>query len=295
MEQYEASFCRLASDSRTRFHEVRAARPRQNGCIMSPPRVLAQKSKVATRWEATTYEAGHPTPQNKTRKSSGSTHHLYEWFDWPATKWRADQAAIASSKTPHQFRCRPSAEPVPCALSKAADLTHFRPPSTISPVMFFYLFLLFTVVPIVELSLLIWLGGQTNWWVPVLLVIADGITGATLWRWQGLRTLVRVQDEMAAGKMPADALVDGLLIFLAGAFLITPGMLTDVVGFALLIPPLRAVVKRFATQWFKHHVQVRTAAAFHANGATHTAMWESNPMPSKIVEARVIESRVEDA
>lgn len=48
--------------------------------------------------------------------------------------------------------------------------------------MLFYLFLLFTVVPVVELALLVWLGGQTVWWLPVLLVIADGVAGALLWR-----------------------------------------------------------------------------------------------------------------
>lgn len=161
--------------------------------------------------------------------------------------------------------------------------------------MLFYLFLLFTVVPIVELSLLVWLGGQTVWWVPVLLVIADGIAGALVWRWQGLRTLMRIQEDMATGKMPADALVDGLLIFLAGAFLITPGMITDVVGFGLLIPPIRAVVKRFAKSWFKHHVQVRTAAVFRTSGAPASGQAaDEQSMGSKIVEARVIETHVED-
>jgi UPF0716 protein FxsA len=156
--------------------------------------------------------------------------------------------------------------------------------------MLFYLFLLFTVVPLVELALLVWLGGQTEWWVPVLLVIADGVAGALLWRWQGLRALVRIQEEMAAGRMPADAMVDGLLIFLAGAFLITPGMITDFVGFALLIPPIRAVVKRLAKVWFIRHVQVRTAT-FTANGPL-----PNNPSRGdQIIDSRVIETHVEDA
>ncbi len=157
--------------------------------------------------------------------------------------------------------------------------------------MLFYLFLLFTVVPLVELALLVWLGGQTAWWVPVLLVLADGVAGALLWRWQGLRTLVQIQQEMAAGRMPADALVDGLLIFLAGAFLITPGMITDFVGFALLIPPIRAVMKRVAQAWFQRHVQVQTAAFYAASG-------ESPNRPAggdRIIDARVIETHVKDA
>jgi UPF0716 protein FxsA len=162
--------------------------------------------------------------------------------------------------------------------------------------MLFYLFLLFTVVPIVELALLIWLGGQTVWWLPVLLVIADGLAGALLWRWQGLRTLVRIREEMAAGRMPADAMVDGLLIFFAGGLLITPGMLTDFAGFALLIPPIRAVVKRFAKAWFLRHVQVRTAA-FYPQGASNSGPTHGDKIPAsdKIIDARVIETHVEDA
>lgn len=155
--------------------------------------------------------------------------------------------------------------------------------------MLFYLFLLFTVVPIVELALLVWLGGQTVWWLPVLLVIADGVAGALLWRWQGIRTLVRIREEMAAGRMPADALVDGLLIFLAGALLITPGMITDVAGFALLIPPIRAVVKRFAKAWFVRHVEVR-AAAFYGNGSPSARP----PWSDEIIDARVIETHTEN-
>lgn len=156
--------------------------------------------------------------------------------------------------------------------------------------MFFYLFLLFTVLPIVELSLLIWLGGQTVWWAPVLLVVVNGLAGALLWRWQGLRAIGRVRDDMAAGRMPADALVDGLLIFFAGALLITPGMITDAVGFALLIPPIRAVVKRHAKHWFVRNVEVRTAQ-FYGDGYGSAATPGDG---DRIVEARVLETRVED-
>jgi UPF0716 protein FxsA len=156
--------------------------------------------------------------------------------------------------------------------------------------MLFYLFLLFTIVPLVELAGLVWLGGQTAWWVPILLVIADGILGALLWRWQGLRVLSQIQNDMAAGRIPADALVDGLLIFLAGALLITPGMLTDVAGFALLIPPVRAVVKRLAKAWFVHHVEVKTASF----RAAYSADSRQPPSHDRIIDAHVVSTRVED-
>ena len=128
--------------------------------------------------------------------------------------------------------------------------------------MFFYLLLLFTLVPFVELALLLWLAGQVGWLETLLLVIATGILGATLARWQGLQTMFRIQREMQAGRMPGDALVDGALILVAGAVLLTPGILTDAFGFALLVPPIRNAMKRAAKGWFKKHVQVQ----LHASG-----------------------------
>ena len=121
-------------------------------------------------------------------------------------------------------------------------------------------------------------------------MLVDGIVGALLWRWQGWKTFLRIRDDMAAGRMPTDALIDGLLVFLAGAFLITPGMLTDAVGFALLIPPIREVVKRYAQIWFMRHVEVQTAT-FRAAYSDATAP----PAGDQIIDARVISSHVEDA
>jgi UPF0716 protein FxsA len=90
--------------------------------------------------------------------------------------------------------------------------------------------------------------------------------------------------------MPADALVDGLMIFLAGALLITPGVLTDAAGLALLIPPVRSLVKRLAAAWFVRHVQVRTATAYGTTGSPATGPATGD----KIIDARVVGTRVED-
>jgi UPF0716 protein FxsA len=121
------------------------------------------------------------------------------------------------------------------------------------------LILLFTVVPLTELFLLMWLADVTD--SPALvfgLVILTGIVGAALARWQGAGTWRRLHRDLAEGRMPADALLDGLLIFVAGALLLTPGMLTDLVGFGLLIPPLRKLFKRFLVWRFKSRFQVMT-------------------------------------
>jgi UPF0716 protein FxsA len=160
------------------------------------------------------------------------------------------------------------------------------------PAMLFYLFLLFTLVPLVELSLLVWIGEQTAWWFPILIVLATGIVGAALARWQGWRTMVRIQDDLRAGRMPADAMVDGLLILVAGLLLVTPGVLTDAVGFALLVPPLRSLVKRGAKAWFRRNFRVETTT-FHAGYGTTSGA--NGTAGDQIIDARVIDTRVEDA
>jgi UPF0716 protein FxsA len=105
------------------------------------------------------------------------------------------------------------------------------------------LILLFVTVPLVELALLIWVGNRIGPLMTVALVIGTGILGATLARLEGLATLRRFQNRMDAGELPHQDIIDGLLILLAGAVLLTPGLLTDTVGFLLLVPPVRALVR----------------------------------------------------
>ena len=110
--------------------------------------------------------------------------------------------------------------------------------------MFVRLLLLFTIVPLVELFLLVKLGTVIGVGPTVLIVIGTGVLGASLARWQGLGVLRRVSDDLAQGRLPADALIDGLLILIAGAVLLTPGLITDALGFMLLVPQGRALVRR---------------------------------------------------
>ncbi len=105
------------------------------------------------------------------------------------------------------------------------------------------LFLLLTVATMAELLLLLKLAQLTSFGVTVGIVLVTAFLGAWLLRREGLRTLVRVQRELADGRVPADALLDGLCIVVAGAFLMTPGVLTDAAGLLLLAPPVRAVLK----------------------------------------------------
>jgi len=110
--------------------------------------------------------------------------------------------------------------------------------------MFFRLLVLFTLVPIIELFLLIKLGELVGFWPTVALVIGTGALGAFLTRLEGLRVLRQVRAEFQEGRVPTDRLLDGLLIIVAGAVLLTPGLITDAVGFFLLIPPGRRLVRR---------------------------------------------------
>lgn len=105
------------------------------------------------------------------------------------------------------------------------------------------LLLLFISVPAVELAFLIELGRQIGTLATLGLIGVTGMLGAFLARRQGLGVLRQVRAEMAAGRLPAGSIVDGIIILLAGALLITPGILTDAVGFLCLIPASRKIIK----------------------------------------------------
>ncbi|MBN2107534.1 MAG: FxsA family protein [Deltaproteobacteria bacterium] len=114
-------------------------------------------------------------------------------------------------------------------------------------------FLLFTVVPCLELALLIRLGSSIGTLETVLLIIITGIAGALAVRASGLACLQRIRAGLSQGSPPTDELLQGLLILLAGALLITPGLLTDAAGFLLLAPPVRALI----TKRLKHMLQTK--------------------------------------
>ena len=120
--------------------------------------------------------------------------------------------------------------------------------------MLLKLFLAFTLIPLVEIYLLIKLGQNFGAITSILLVIFTGILGAYLARMEGLRTLFRIQETMGEGRMPGEELLDALLIAIAGLVLITPGFITDVVGFLLLFPFTRMLVKN----WLKERMRAKS-------------------------------------
>lgn len=118
------------------------------------------------------------------------------------------------------------------------------------------LFLLFILLPMVELVLLLVIADHTSAMFTIGLIVLTGVVGAWLARHEGTQCVRRIQSELAEGQMPGDSLVDGMMILVAGAVLITPGVITDVFGFALLIPPIRALLKRYVRTRFQHHIVV---------------------------------------
>ena len=131
------------------------------------------------------------------------------------------------------------------------------------------LLLLFILIPAVELALLIEIGKRIGTLETLALIVVTGILGAALARRQGLGVLRRARAEAAAGRLPAAALVDGVMILLAGAVLITPGVLTDLFGFLCLIPISRGWIKRLVWNWLKRASQdgrVRVSVSMRARG-----------------------------
>jgi UPF0716 protein FxsA len=104
--------------------------------------------------------------------------------------------------------------------------------------------LFFVVVPVIELVLLIQLGQVVGLWPTLALVVFTGVTGAALARLEGLRVLFQFRSELASGKLPGQAILDGISVLVGGAFLLTPGILTDFAGFALLLPWSRRWIQR---------------------------------------------------
>jgi UPF0716 protein FxsA len=128
--------------------------------------------------------------------------------------------------------------------------------------MLIRLILLFTIVPFVELYLLLELAARIGAIETLAVVIVTGIVGGALARMEGWKTWRRIQEDLARGIMPSGRLVDGVLILAGGLLLLTPGVLTDGAGFLLLIPFTRAGIKRHLRRKFEDRIR-RGAPSLH--------------------------------
>ncbi|MCL4310380.1 MAG: FxsA family protein [Actinomycetota bacterium] len=124
--------------------------------------------------------------------------------------------------------------------------------------MFPRLLILFIVVPLMELLVIIEIGSRIGYLYTIVLLILISFSGAALARREGYRAIAQIQADVAAGRMPADSLIDGALILLAAALLITPGYITDVAGLALLLPPARRRAHRYVRRRVRSAAEART-------------------------------------
>jgi UPF0716 protein FxsA len=120
--------------------------------------------------------------------------------------------------------------------------------------MFGRLLILFITIPMVELYLLAIVGSRVGLLATVMIVILTGAWGAYLARSQGYSILARIQSELAAGRVPTAELIDGLLVLIGGIVLLTPGLLTDLAGFCLMVPGFRAIIRERVKQKFAAQV-----------------------------------------
>lgn len=115
--------------------------------------------------------------------------------------------------------------------------------------MFIRLLILFTLIPVIELYVLLKVGALIGIGSTVLLILLTGVAGAYLARTQGFDLLRRIQMEMDQGRLPAGELLDGAMVLTGGILLLTPGFCTDLFGFFLLVPLTRNFLKKFLQRW----------------------------------------------
>ncbi|RAU19709.1 biotin--acetyl-CoA-carboxylase ligase [Nitrincola tibetensis] len=134
-----------------------------------------------------------------------------------------------------------------------------------------YIFLLFIIIPIIEITLLINVGQMIGIFYTIGLVLLSAFIGVNMLRIQSLSTLMKAQERMNQGEIPGKEMAEGVVLAVGGALLVTPGFVTDVIGFCCLIPWSRAVIVRFLSQRF-HVIASRQSV--------HTSYTETSSRPS---------------
>lgn len=165
------------------------------------------------------------------------------------------------------------------------------PGAGVRDIMLARLALFFVIVPLVELALLLRIGQWVGLWPTLALVVVTGVAGAGLARAEGLRTLRAFRRETVAGRLPGRSLLDGLAVLVGGAFLLTPGLLTDIAGFSLLVPTSRRWIQRRVRRWIEGRieageirVQMRTAGV--ADRGRGDGLDPANEIRHDVVEER---------
>lgn len=117
-----------------------------------------------------------------------------------------------------------------------------------------YLILLLIIIPAAEIGILLFSGRTLGIFPTILLIILTGIVGAYLAKQQGIQTIRNAQEQLRYGRVPGEALMDGICILIGGTLLLTPGFITDITGFLLLAPPTRVIFKPFLIKLFSNWI-----------------------------------------
>ncbi len=166
--------------------------------------------------------------------------------------------------------------------------------------MFGLLALLFLLVPIAELYVIVQVAGSLGVLETIAVLIGISVLGAWLVKREGLGIVARVQREVGSGRLPTDSVVDGFLVLFAGALLMTPGFLTDLMGILLLLPPTRAVIRVAALRWFRRRAAAAVASGVAGSGSATSSRFfvydlrtTGNARPD-VIDADVIDGEVID-
>lgn len=155
--------------------------------------------------------------------------------------------------------------------------------------IFGYSLLLFVTIPLVELMLLIKLFGVIGFPYTIGLVLLTGLVGYSLAKWQGLEVVQSIHNEIQAGRMPTDRMLDGIMILLAAGVLLTPGILTDIAGFLLLTPRFRVQVKKWLATRMVSSVEKRSVSTFFFSTKGAAPFSARRPDPTKVQDDDVID------
>jgi len=132
--------------------------------------------------------------------------------------------------------------------------------------MFIRLLLLFTIVPLIELAILMKLGTIFGVLHTIGLVIITGIIGAFLARDQGLKVIRELQESLSKGQIPTNPIIEGILVLLSAALLVTPGVLTDIIGFILVIPYTRKIIRNLLKEYLKAKIAQGAYSGMQSDG-----------------------------
>ena len=155
-----------------------------------------------------------------------------------------------------------------------------------------FLFIIFVVIPVIEITILIKVGQAIGGWYTVGIVLLSAFIGVNMLRYQGVSTLLKARSRIESGEMPLSEMRDGIIIAIGGALLITPGFVTDAVGFACLLPFTRGLFFHMFGHRISAFAQKNSHAHFHSSNMNQHVKPDSD---DEIIDAEYTEINDRDS